>query len=244
MHVVESLTNAVTAPINAMFGMAKVRSDYLQAGSSSLPGKPPSIPRHERIMTRPGKSTQPSGQALSDPGAALAQQILGLVSDLKLLISGGPGGKPDWDNIRGSVCVAYTLLLYLICVPIQNKKSAGLFVEVSLEGMLNRLDKTKPISSELLPIVERAVAVAKKVNGTARTIESHNDGALDKYKSGVNKMIKALQGIVTRCNLILQQTGNVATGPGTPKNVQSTSSCAVCSPCVPRAVQVVTENLV
>ncbi|KAF8137146.1 hypothetical protein EV363DRAFT_1534747 [Boletus edulis] len=192
MHVVESLTNAITAPMNAVFGMGKVKSDYLQTGSSSSPGT----------------TTQPSGEALSDPGVSLAQHALGLVSDLKLLISGGPEGKPDWDNIRGS-----------------NKKSGGLYVEASLERMIGRLDKSKPISSELVPILEQAVQITKKVNATARTIESHDDLALKKHKPPVNKMIKTLQGTVTRCNLVLQQTGNIATGPGTPKNVSATTSC-------------------
>jgi hypothetical protein len=191
MHLVESLTNAITAPVNAFFGTANVKSDYLQTGeSSSL-----------------GKTTQPSGEALSDPGVSLAQQVLQLVCDLKLLISGGPGGKPDWDNIRGS-----------------NKKSGGLWVEASLERMIDRLDKTKPISSELLPIMERATDITKKVNATARTIKSQDDKALNKYKSDVNQMIKSLQGVVTRCNLILQQTGNIATGPGTPKCTPTAAS--------------------
>lgn len=39
MHVVESLTDAITAPINAVLGKAKVKSDYLQTGSSSLSGR-------------------------------------------------------------------------------------------------------------------------------------------------------------------------------------------------------------
>ncbi|KAG8216620.1 hypothetical protein J3R82DRAFT_6808 [Butyriboletus roseoflavus] len=192
MHVVENLTNAITAPVNAFFGTANVRSHYLQTGSSPV-GE---------------KSTQPSGEALSDPGVSLAQQVLGLVSALKLLISGGPGKKPDWDKIRDS-----------------NNKSGGLYVEASLERTMNRLDKTKPISSELLPIMEQAIRVTKKVNTTARTIESGDDRALDKHKPVVKKMINDLQGIVTRCNLILQQTGNNATGPGTPKNVSTASSC-------------------
>lgn len=108
MHVVESLTNAVTAPVNAFFGMAKVKSDYLQTGSSSSSGRHTfpqiNVLNGKRLVACVGKTTQPSGEALSDPGVSLAQQVLGLVSDLKLLISGGPGGKPDWDNIRGSVC--------------------------------------------------------------------------------------------------------------------------------------------
>ncbi|KAF8548700.1 hypothetical protein OG21DRAFT_1516026 [Imleria badia] len=191
MHVVETLTNAIAAPVSAIFSRAKVRSEYLQTGSSSLPGK----------------TTLPSGEALSDPGVSLAQQVLGLVSNIKLLISGGPGGKPDWDNIRGS-----------------KEKSGGLYVEVSLERMMDRLDKTKPISSELLPIMEQAIGIAKKVNATARTVESQNDKALNKHKSAVNRMIKDLELIVTRCNLNLQQTGNIATGPGTPKNASTTAS--------------------
>ena len=110
-HAVESLTNAITAPINAFFGTAKVKSDYLQTGSSSSEGKgvqlEPSWLYDDRLITYTGKSTQPSGAALSDPGISLAQQALNLVSDLDLLITGGPGGKPDWNNIRGSVRVLY-----------------------------------------------------------------------------------------------------------------------------------------
>lgn len=95
--------------------------------------------------------------------------------------------------------------------------------------MMDRLDKTKPISLELLPIMEQAVRIMKRVNTTARAIDSNDDTAFDKYKPGVKKMIKDLQGMVTRCNLILQQTGNNATGPGTPKNVSTTTSCTVCT---------------
>lgn len=94
--------------------------------------------------------------------------------------------------------------------------------------MIDRLDKTKPISSELLPIMERATDITKKVNATARTIKSQDDKALNKYKSDVNQMIKSLQGVVTRCNLILQQTGNIATGPGTPKCTPTAASHTVC----------------
>lgn len=116
-----------------------------------------------------------------------------------------------------------------IRVPIQNNKSGGLYVEASLERTMDRLDKTKSISSELLPIMEQAVRITKKVNTTARTIESDDDRALNKHKPVVKRMIKDLQGIVTRCNLILQQTGNNATGPGTPKNVSTATSCTVCT---------------
>ena len=98
---------------------------------------------------------------------------------------------------------------------------------------MNRLDKTKPISSELLPILEQAIRVAKNINATAMTVESGDDRALNKHKSAVNKMIKDLQGIVTRCNLILQQTGNIATGPGTAQNVSTTSSHTVCGCSIP-----------
>lgn len=99
--------------------------------------------------------------------------------------------------------------------------------------MMDRLDKTKPISSELLPILEQAVRVTKAVNTTAMTVESGDDRALNKHKSAVNKMIKDLQGIVTRCNLILQQTGNIATGPGTAKSVPATTSHTVCGRPIP-----------
>lgn len=44
MHMVESLTNSVTAPVNALFGTAKVKSHYLQTGSSPPGG------RHTQIL--------------------------------------------------------------------------------------------------------------------------------------------------------------------------------------------------
>lgn len=82
--------------------------------------------------------------------------------------------------------------------------------------MKKRLDTTKPTSKELLPIVDQVVSAAKDVNAIAKTPQSTDPTALDKYKPIVKKAVEDLQGIVTRCNLILQQTGNTATGPATP----------------------------
>ena len=45
---------------------------------------------------------------------------------------------------------------------------------------MDRLDKRKPISSELVPIMEQAVRITRAVNMAARTIESHDDGAFKK----------------------------------------------------------------
>lgn len=39
MHVVESLTNAIVAPMNAFFGTATVKGNYMQTGSSSDAGE-------------------------------------------------------------------------------------------------------------------------------------------------------------------------------------------------------------
>lgn len=94
---------------------------------------------------------------------------------------------------------------------------------------MDRLDKRKPISSELLPIIEQAIRIAMEVNRVARTIESDDDRVFKKHEPMVKKMIKKLQGTVTRCNLILQQTGNAAIGPGTPKSVSANASCTVSS---------------
>ncbi|KAF8550523.1 hypothetical protein OG21DRAFT_1487701 [Imleria badia] len=174
-------------------GMAnRVKGQYLQAGKSGAAGE----------------LTQPSGAALSDTGVFLMEQILGLVMSLNHLISGGPDGKPDWDNIRASACVP------------------GLYVKAGLERMQDRLDGTKPISKELLPLVEQAVKVAISINATAASIEGTCDTSLDQHKPVVKKLVEDLQSVVTQCNLILRQTENTATGPGIPsaKNVRNSPS--------------------
>ncbi|KAH7884865.1 hypothetical protein F5I97DRAFT_1511093 [Phlebopus sp. FC_14] len=201
MHAVESLTGLVTSAGNAILGMANVMGRTTEAFGMAVDVE------HTRAHPSITNSTQPSGPALSDPGVPRAQHVLQLATALSLLASGGPGGKPDWNGIRGT-----------------GSRSGGLYVEASLERVRERLDKSKPISSKLLPITDKALQIAKNVNAVARTVQSNNDRVLDAYRPKIKKLIQELEGIVTQCNLILQQPGNVATGPATPRPMSASGS--------------------
>ncbi|KIJ62951.1 hypothetical protein HYDPIDRAFT_41638 [Hydnomerulius pinastri MD-312] len=203
MHAVESLTNLINSAGNAFLGMANVKGHFSQAAGLEVDVG------YLGSGTPATNSTQPNGPALSDPAVTRAQRVLQLVSALSLLISGGPGGKPDWDRIRGT-----------------NDQSGGLFVEASLERIRDRLDKTKPISAKLLPTLEQALRITKAVNKISGTFQSSDDKICDTYKPQIKNMIRSLEGIVTQCNLILQQPGSVPTGPATPRTVSTSSSVA------------------
>ena len=102
-----------------------------------------------------------------------------------------------------------------------------MFVEFSLEALKDRLDDTKPISKQLLEIDDGAIKVAKKVYEIAKSQESANPNALDTFKSGVEEMIQKLESIVTRSNLILQQTGSPAKSLNTSVPQSDNASAAV-----------------
>ena len=93
----------------------------------------------------------------------------------------------------------------LIDVHVQKGKSGG-YVKVGLERMQDRLDGTRPISKELLPIVEQAVKIAISVNAAAVSVEGNNDTSLDEHKPVVKKLVEDLQSIATQCNHRTEQS--------------------------------------
>ncbi|KAF8647344.1 hypothetical protein AX16_006806 [Volvariella volvacea WC 439] len=209
MQTVESLTQLAVSAGNAVLGMVTLKSQAAMAGIGMLQGKSPNDRKDGNdgkaddtsgyTPVQSAKATQASAAALADAGALEAGRVLSLVTALQLLVAGGPNDGPDWDKIRGT-----------------GSGNGGLYVEKSLENIKERLDGKKPISAELLPIMESSISVIQSIIRIASSPQAADDNALDKFKPSINQSVASLQQLVTKVNLTLQQTGVSATGPATP----------------------------
>jgi hypothetical protein len=100
---------------------------------------------------------------------------------------------------------------------------------MSLSNIKDSLDASKPISSQLLPVVDSGIMIAKGIDAVSKSVAGEDDNALEKYKPEITAMVSNAQQLVTKVNLILQQPGTVGSGPATPPTPQKTSdSAAVC----------------
>ncbi|KAI0804789.1 hypothetical protein BC629DRAFT_1591020 [Irpex lacteus] len=104
--------------------------------------------------------------------------------------------------------------------------SGGMYVQLSLSTIKDRLDPSKPISAQLIPIMDNAVTLVKGIMAVVKSARGSKDAALDKYKPQVASLVTDCQQLVMRTNLILQQPGTVGSGPGTPPTPAETSSSA------------------
>ncbi|KAI0683167.1 hypothetical protein BC835DRAFT_1473001 [Cytidiella melzeri] len=222
MQAVESLTQLAVSAGNALISSATLKQQAAMAGIGMLQ-KATGTDSKDGNTTQPGQTgtaaptpvqnTQPTATNLLDPAILEVNKVLQLANALQLLVSGGPNGGPDWDKIRGSGT--------------DGSQSGGLYVELSLTTIHERLDPSKPISAQLLPIMESAVAIAKGIVAVSKSSQSTDDNALDKYKPQITTLISNAQQLVTKANLILQQPGTVGSGPATPPTpAQSSSSAA------------------
>ncbi len=101
-----------------------------------------------------------------------------------------------------------------------------MYVQLSLSTIKDRLDPSKPISAQLIPIMDNAVTLVKGIMAVVKSARGSKDAALDKYKPQVASLVTDCQQLVMRTNLILQQPGTVGSGPGTPPTPAETSSSA------------------
>ncbi|KAK7694431.1 hypothetical protein QCA50_001617 [Cerrena zonata] len=228
MQVAESLTQLVVSAGNAAIGIATLKQQaatvglgMLQHATGSGPDKKddkssgntkPSGGNTSAPAPSPTGNTQPNAANITDPGALEVNQVLQLANALRLLVSGGPNGGPDWDKIRGDGS--------------DGSKAGGVYVQISLSTIKDRLDPTKPISAQLLPIMEEAVTIAKGIMAVAKSAQGSEDTSLDKYKPQITALITNVQQLVTKINLILQQPGTVGAGPATPPTPAEVSSSA------------------
>lgn len=104
-----------------------------------------------------------------------------------------------------------------------------MYVQMSLSTIKDRLDASKPISSQLIPIMETALSVSTAILTVAKSAQGSNDSALEKYKPQVATVVSDTQQLVTKANLILQQPGTVGSGPATPPTPPSSSNSAAVS---------------
>jgi hypothetical protein len=97
---------------------------------------------------------------------------------------------------------------------------------MSLSTIKERLEPAKPISAQLIPVAESGIAIAKGIVAVSKSVEGDDDKSLEKYKPQITSLIFDAQQLVTKANLILQQSGTAASGPATPPTPTKTSNSA------------------
>ncbi|KAI0804810.1 hypothetical protein BC629DRAFT_1580916 [Irpex lacteus] len=223
MQAVESLTQLAVSAGNALISSATIKQQAAMAGIGMLQhatGSDKDAKDGKGGQTGGGttqpqispQNTQPNAANITDPAVLEVNKVLQLANALQLLVSGGPNGGPDWDKIRGSGT--------------DSSQSGGMYVQLSLSTIKDRLDPSKPVSAQLIPIMETALTVAKGIMAVSKSAQGSEDTSLDKYKPQITTLITDSQQLVTKTNLILQQPGTVGAGPATPPTPAETSSSA------------------
>ncbi|KAL0572737.1 hypothetical protein V5O48_009237 [Marasmius crinis-equi] len=216
MQAVESVTQLAVSAGNAMINMYTIKSQAAMAGigmfQNATGGGPQGGNKDGKTggnapLAQSAESTRASAATITDPGALEVSKALNLASALQVLVIGGPNGGPDWDKIRGG-----------------NGSSGALYIQMNCETIKERLDTNKPISAELLPLIDAAVTTVKGIIQIAGSAQAADDKACDKYKPQIERLITSLQQLVTKANLALQQPGMSATGPATPPTPSKTET--------------------
>ncbi|KAF7369621.1 hypothetical protein MVEN_00292900 [Mycena venus] len=211
MQVVESLTSLVVSAGNAAISQATMASQAAKAGLNAFsgatggnknqPGQAPAPgPAPVAPTTSPnGVSSQPNSAALSDPGTLLVQPVLDQANGIKMLLT-GHDGKPDWDKIRSK----------------DGSTSGASYVQANLNSQKTQLDTSKPVSQQLGPYVDQALAIIGAILETSGSVASANDDSLAGQVAPTEQLVTNLQSLLTSTHLLLQQPGMTATGPATP----------------------------
>lgn len=118
MNVVDSIAQLVVSAGNAAISTFTLPPQLASAGLGALrsatradANKKVQIPSAPVNSSPNGISTLPNDNSLTDPALLETPIVLQLVNTLQQLISGGEGGKPDWEKIRckDEVCRLYPL---------------------------------------------------------------------------------------------------------------------------------------
>ncbi|EIN05300.1 hypothetical protein PUNSTDRAFT_137982 [Punctularia strigosozonata HHB-11173 SS5] len=208
MGVVQSLTSLLVSAGNAAISTFSLKAQAAALGVGAFNkltgsnGNPPpvnqAVPQMPPTTSPNGIPTQPNGACLSDPGLLQANSVLCTVNAMKQLVSGGPDGKPDWDQIRGS-----------------DSTSGGQYVQATLQEQQQRIDPSMPISSKLADDITTALRIIGDILKISGSVDATDD-ALDGDKESIDKLVTNLQALVTSCNVQLGQPGQTPVGPATP----------------------------
>ncbi|KAK7016404.1 hypothetical protein VNI00_018913 [Paramarasmius palmivorus] len=229
MQVVDSATQLLVSAGNAFISMATIKSQAASAGINLVQKATDKVVNNtsstgnksgqnngtdNKTPVQSAQGTQDAAAALTDPGALQAQRVLTFINILQHLVIGGPNNGPDWERIRGG-----------------SMGNGGLYVKTSLEDIQGQLGGAKPLSTDLLPLVQTAITTITSIIQIAGTAQSADANALDKFKSIIDQLNTSVQQVVTKANLTLQQTGGSAKGPAnatppTPSTAQSSSNSA------------------
>ncbi|KAK7054713.1 hypothetical protein VNI00_003176 [Paramarasmius palmivorus] len=206
MQVVENLSKLAVTAGNAAISIFTLKEQAAMAGIGMLKTATGTGPPDgktgqdngntgDKAPVQSAEATKTTAATLTDPGNLEVTNVQGFVGYMQQLVAGGPDQGPNWDMIRAG---------------------GGVFIQTGLEAAKGRLEGDKPISAELLPLIETALSAIKKIIDIGHSAEAGNAKALDEFKTTIDTLKQSLADMVTKTNLNLQQTGNPATGPATP----------------------------
>ncbi|KAJ7359546.1 hypothetical protein DFH08DRAFT_412450 [Mycena albidolilacea] len=218
MAIVEGFTDVLNGIGNVLSSSSTLKSqgskNGLNAFSSSGENKDvPATPAPTPVAptTSPnGISSQPNSDALSDPATTLVPIILVQVTGIKLLLTGGEGGKPDWDKIRSK----------------DGSKSGAAYIQAVLALKKEHLDTSKSFSKKLSAYIDTALSILDVIINTAASTASTNDNVFADQLSPMNELLKGLQALSTSANLVLQQPGCASKGLAVPTTPTDSNSGA------------------
>jgi len=218
MSVVDSITQQVVSAGNAAISTftlplqcGSAGLNLIRSAASHVADKKVQIPTAPVNSSPNGVSTLPNENSLTDPALLETPKVLQLANALQQLISGGEGGKPDWEKIRSKD---------------EFSPSGANFVKFSLQSSQKNLDKSKNGSKVLDAYINSGLNVINSVieiAGSAGAV----DTAFDGQKEQAEQFVQNLQMLDQTYNLLLQQPGSAPKGPGTPRPPSNTSENAV-----------------
>ncbi|KAF7333132.1 hypothetical protein MVEN_02378700 [Mycena venus] len=231
MHVVDAATNFLTSAGNALVSSLTMKSQAEEAGLNAFSsvigdkdtpatsGSGTNAPAEAPVAptTSPnGVQSQPNTESLSDPAVSYVPLVLALANGIKMLLTGGEGGKPDWTNIRAQ----------------GSSKSGATYIQDTLQAQKADLDPSKPVSQKLSPYIDSALAIVADILKIADNVKADDNSLTDQVEP-TDTLITNLESLQTSTNLLCQQPGTASTGPAT----SATPTTAASTDTVTLAVQ-------
>jgi hypothetical protein len=204
MAVVSGITDALGTAGNIMQAPFKLVARLSRVGMDAYKTRtepePPAVPTPLQNTNPAGVDTVDAEAALADPALSTVAQTLTYALAVEAML-GPANGKPDWATITSTNLA---------------KPGGATFVQVSLQQQQKCLAPAGPISKALAGPVGALIAALQYMLSVATSADGSEARALDSQYAPVHDAVAALKAVAHTANVVTQQTGQHAKGPGTP----------------------------
>jgi hypothetical protein len=204
MALVSGITDALGTAGSIMQAPFKLVARLGRAGVDAYktrtePG-PPAVPTPPQNTNPAGVDTVDAEAALADPALPTVAQTLTYALAVEAML-GPADGKLDWATITSTDPA---------------KPGGATFVQASLQQQQKRLAPAGSISKALVGPVGTLIAALQYMLSVAMSTDGSEARALDSQCTPVHDAVTALKVVAYNANVVTQQTGQHAKGPGTP----------------------------